>query len=240
MLDYHRPGELDQALGWLAERAAAGDRPVIAAGCTDLFPATERKRLPGPVLDITAIRGLRGIDRNATGWRFGATTTWTDVIRADLPPAFDGLKAAAREVGSVQIQNAATLAGNLCNASPAADGVPCWLTLAAEVELTSAAGVRKMPVQDFLTGPRQTALRPGEILTAIHVPASGGQGRSSFQKTWRAALSGDLHRHGGGADHGGGRQDPERPRWRSGRAARWRSSWVRSSARFSARTRARR
>ena len=68
-------------------------------------------------------------------WRIGALTTWSDLLRQPLPALFDGLKLAAREVGGMQIQNAGTLGGNICNASPAADGVPCLLALEAEVEL---------------------------------------------------------------------------------------------------------
>ena len=93
-----------------------------------------------------------------------------DILRAELPPAFDGLKAAAREVGSVQIQNAGTLAGNICNASPAADGMPPLLTLGASVELVSRNGIRRMLLADFVTGVRRTALNPGELLAAIHIP----------------------------------------------------------------------
>ena len=95
---------------------------------------------------------------------------WADIIRADLPSAFDGLKAAAREVGSVQIQNTGTLAGNICNASPAADGIPPLLTLGAQVELVSRAGSRRMPLAAFVTGARRTALRPGELLAAVLIP----------------------------------------------------------------------
>ncbi|MEL6477340.1 MAG: FAD binding domain-containing protein [Pseudomonadota bacterium] len=178
-MSYHRPETLKDALDWLA---GAGERARIAAGCTDLFPATERPSLPGPILDITAIPELREITRTAQGWRFGATATWTDLVRADLPPAFDGLKAAAREVGSIQIQNAGTLAGNLCNASPAADGVPGWLTLDAMVELAGAEGRRTLPLTAFLTGPRQTALAPGEIMTAITVPEASASGQGAFVK----------------------------------------------------------
>lgn len=174
---YHRPRALADALAVLA------DGPVtLAAGCTDLFPATQGRALPGDVLDLTGVEGLRGISRDAQGWRIGATTTWTDILRADLPAAFDGLKLAAREVGSVQIQNAGTLAGNLCNASPAADGVPCLLTLEAEVALSSPGGTRRLPLQDFLLGPRRTALTPGEMMTAIHIPATADTGQSDFLK----------------------------------------------------------
>ncbi len=174
---YERPDRLAEALDLLAE---PGFR--VAAGCTDLLPATERKVLPGPVLDITGIASLRGIDVGESGVRIGATTTWSDIVRADLPPAFDGLKLAAREVGASQIQNRGTIAGNLCNASPAADGVPPLLTLDAEVEVQSAAGSRRLPLAAFLTGPRQTALASGEMVTAVHVPVSATSGESHFLK----------------------------------------------------------
>lgn len=177
MADYHRPDTMEDALGLLAQGGM-----TIAAGCTDLFPATDARRLPGSVLDITGIATLRGIDETLAGLRIGGATTWSDVIAADLPPAFDMLKEAAREVGSCQIQNAGTLAGNLCNASPAADGVPCLLALDATVELTSIQGVRTVPLTAFIAGPRQTVLAPGELLSAIHVPQSAVQGRSRFKK----------------------------------------------------------
>ena len=131
---YHRPETLGDALALLAETPV-----TLAAGCTDLFPATELQELPGAVLDLTAIADLRGVCTTSEGWRIGATTTWSDLIAADLPPAFDMLKQAAGEVGSVQIQNAGTIAGNLCNASPAADGVPPLLALDAVVEIGRAS-----------------------------------------------------------------------------------------------------
>ncbi|MFC6686699.1 FAD binding domain-containing protein [Jhaorihella thermophila] len=177
MADQARPETLREALAILSD----GGR-VAAAGCTDLFPATESQTLPGAVLDLTAVSGLRGISATARGWRIGATTTWTDVLRADLPPAFDMLKQAAREIGSVQIQNAGTVAGNLCNASPAADGVPPLLALEAEVEIASVNGARRLPLARFIAGPRRTALRPGELVTAVHVPMDTGKGRSRFLK----------------------------------------------------------
>jgi len=176
-LQYFRPDNLDMAIDWLSENDAS-----IAAGCTDLLAGTTAQKLPGPVLDLTAIEALRGIREEKECWHFGATTTWTDVIEADLPPAFDSLKLAAREVGSIQIQNAGTLAGNLCNASPAADGVPCLLTLNAEIELQSPKGKRHLPLQSFIIGPRKTALMNDEIVTAILVPKPASRGVSSFLK----------------------------------------------------------
>jgi CO/xanthine dehydrogenase FAD-binding subunit len=174
---YHRPINLDEALTLLAEKQV-----TVAAGCTDLFPATELQQLPGEVVDLTGISALRGITALSDGWRIGATTTWSDVIAADLPAAFDMLKEAAGEVGSVQIQNAGTIAGNLCNASPAADGVPPLLALDAEVEISSATGQRRVPLATFLTGVRRTILQPGELVSAILIPKMAGQGHSRFTK----------------------------------------------------------
>lgn len=177
MQRYHRPASLREAVGVLA-----GDDIRIAAGCTDLFAATAARDLPGRVVDITGIEELRGVARGPGGWRIGAATTWADLIRADLPAAFDMLRQAAREVGSVQIQNAGTIAGNLCNASPAADGVPCLMALEAEVEIGSVAGVRRLALADFITGVRQTVLRRGEMVQALLIPEAAARGRSRFLK----------------------------------------------------------
>jgi len=172
----YRPQALDQALAFLA----AGPAAVVAGG-TDVFPALGLRPAPARVLDLTAVEGLRGVTRAGDGWRIGAATTWTDVVRADLPPLFDALKQAARQVGSVQIQNTGTVAGNLCNASPAADGVPVLIAMEAEVELASVRGTRRMPLSGFITGPRKTDLRAGEIVTALCLPHRDGA-RSAFGK----------------------------------------------------------
>jgi CO/xanthine dehydrogenase FAD-binding subunit len=177
-LSYHAPTDLAEAL-----RIAAEGQGKVIAGGTDVYPAMQQGQRPAAFLDITRIAGLRGITRTDDGLRLGAATTWTDVIRADLPPAFDALKQAAREVGSVQIQNTATLAGNLCNASPAADGVPPLLVLEAQVELASTArGVRRIPLSAFITGVRQTQRAGDELVTALHVPTPPVGAASAFEK----------------------------------------------------------
>ncbi len=156
--------------------------PKIVAGCTDYFPSLGQGEIHEDVLDITQLDGMRGISRTQEGWRIGAATTWTDIVRADLPAAFDGLKAAALEVGSVQIQNQGTVAGNICNASPAADGVPPLLVLDAQVEKISADGTRVVPLSEFITGVCQTDLRVGEMVSAILVPDISPEAQSSFFK----------------------------------------------------------
>jgi len=176
MPEYLRPHRLEEALGAL-------QRPfTVLAGGTDFYPARVGRSIDEDVLDISAIAELRGIVRGPAGWRLGATTTWGELIAADLPPLFDGLKQAARDVGGRQIQNAGTIAGNLCNASPAADGVPPLLALDAEVEIASRAGVRRVPLATFITGNRRTVLMPGELLVAIHVPQHAHAARSAFLK----------------------------------------------------------
>ena len=179
-MEYFRPERLDDALAYL------GNGALIAAGCTDLFAATDRPDLTigkdRPILDITAIKELRGIGIDSDGITIGATTTWSDIIKAALPKSCDALKLAAREVGSVQIQNSATIAGNLCNASPAADGVPPLLILDAEIELQGKGSKRRLPLAQFITGPRQTALEPGEIVARIRLPAHALAGISAFAK----------------------------------------------------------
>jgi len=178
-MSFYRPTNLDDAL----TACARGGARVLAGG-TDLFAATDRASLAGDIIDLTAVPDLGGVSRDKAGWRIGATTTFSQIIMAapDLPRAFNGLRTAAAEVGSVQIQNTATLAGNLCNASPAADSVPPLLTLDAEVELVARAGTRRLPLAQFITGIRKTALRPGEIVAAIHIPEKSTAGHAAFVK----------------------------------------------------------
>ena len=176
-MDYARPERLEEAL-----RLAATGRWCILAGGTDIFPGAGSRGIAAATLDITAIEELRRLDRAEGFWSIGATVRWSDIVAAELPPALDGLKAAARQVGALQVQNQATVAGNVCNASPAADGVPPLLTLEAVVEIASSAEVRRLPLAEFLRGNRRTALRPGEIVTRILIPESAARGRSSFLK----------------------------------------------------------
>jgi len=174
---YLRPTTIDEVIGALARQ---GGR--ILAGGTDFFPTQGDRPIAGPVLDISAIDALRGIRVEPDQIRIGARTTWSELIAADLPPMFDGLKAAAREVGGWQIQNQGTVAGNLCNASPAADGVPPLLALDAAVELAGPAGRRVLPLDQFILGPRRTALGTDELLVAILVPRRFETARSRFMK----------------------------------------------------------
>jgi len=176
---YLRPTELSTALASLS----AAPRVVLAGG-TDLYatgvPTPERLR--EAVLDITAIGRLRGIRVESAEVVIGACTTWAEVRDAELPAWFHALKQSALQVGGEQVQNVGTVAGNLCNASAAADGVPPLLALSARIELASTRGVRTLALQDFILGPRRTACAPDEIVVAIRVPLRSAKARSAFYK----------------------------------------------------------
>ena len=177
MTDYLRPETLPEALDLLNARGL-----TIIAGGTDHYPARVGAPLDEDLLDVTAIAGLRGIEDRGDHLRIGALTTWTDIINADLPPGFDGLKQAGRTIGGVQIQNTATLVGNICNASPAADGAPNLLALDAGVALASARGERVSLLADFITGNRETTREPDEMVVALIVPKPAPGAESLFLK----------------------------------------------------------
>jgi CO/xanthine dehydrogenase FAD-binding subunit len=174
---YARPSDLQDALGLLAESGAR-----VIAGATDIYPGAGERPLQGGYVDVSKISALRGVTFDSASVRIGATTTWTDIVRADLPPAFDALKVAARDIGAVQIQNRGTIAGNLCNASPAADGAPPLLILDAQVELASRRGTRRLPLDVFINGARSTLLAPDEMMTAVVTPLPASTIRSAFFK----------------------------------------------------------
>ena len=173
---YLRPKTVNQAL-----TALASTRFTVLAGGTDFYASRVGQAIVEPVLDITSIAELGLIRHEGTQWRIGAAVTWTDLVRANLPPQFGGLQTAARMIGGVQVQNTGTVGGNICNASPAADGVPALLALDARVEVSSLSGVRFLPLSEFVLGPRKTARRADELVTAFLVP-DRSRARSSFLK----------------------------------------------------------
>jgi CO/xanthine dehydrogenase FAD-binding subunit len=173
---YMRPRTLNEALQVLA----SGPLTVLAGG-TDFYAVRTGRPIVESVLDITAVPELRGLGDEGSQWRIGATTTWSDIVRMALPAQFRGLQAAAREVGGIQVQNTGTVAGNICNASPAADGIPALMALDAQIELSSLAGRRTVPLTDFVLGSRRTVRRPDELVTAILVPKRE-HARASFLK----------------------------------------------------------
>ena len=173
---YARPQTLNEAISVMTGGA------LLVAGGTDVYPAHAGRPVIRDVVDVSAVAEMRTIRETKDHIVLGGALTWSRLIAAPLPPAFDALKQAAREVGSKQIQNRGTLAGNLCNASPAADGIPPLLALDAVIELASRRGLRRMPLASFVTGYRRTAIARDEILSAIRVPRQAASGHSAFVK----------------------------------------------------------
>ena len=174
---YSRPKTLDTALHVLAQNGGQ-----ILSGGTDFFPALGDRPAPDRVIDISGLTEIKGIAVEADYVRIGGLTTWSQLVATPLPRCFGGLKSAAREIGGIQIQNRGTVAGNLCNASPAADSVPPLLALDAEVELVSTTGTRRVSLSDFIVGNRKTARRPDEILANVIVPRTVDDAASVFLK----------------------------------------------------------
>ncbi len=176
---YLRPDRLEAALAELAHGPC-----IVVAGGTDIYAGFSGMQPRGPVLDVSLLPGVRGIDVRADTQdvRIGALTTWSDLVRTPLPRHLRALVQAAGEVGGVQIQNRGTVGGNLCNASPAADGVPPLLALNARVQLSSLRGVRELPLERFVLGNRRTALAPDELLTSIVLPGRSPNAASTFLK----------------------------------------------------------
>lgn len=167
---YERPTSLAAAIG-LLEAYGAAARPL--AGGTDLIIRLRdgSTRLEA-VVDVKGIEELGGgIVEDGGRLVIGARTVMTDIAAdARVRLGFPALAEAASVIGSVQIRNRATLAGNICNASPAADTAPSLLVYDAGVVVAGPGGTRRIPIDDFLTGPGRTALGPAELVTAVELP----------------------------------------------------------------------
>ncbi len=185
---YHAPRSLADALALLAEH---GDAASCLAGGTDLLLAMERGRTGRPhVVDLKQIPDLRGITTLPGGaLRIGALTAMAE-IESDGAVArrCPALAAAAAAVGGPAIRNRATLGGNLCNASPAADTATPLLALGAEVEVAGRSGTRTLPIAQFWLGPGRTVLAPGELLTAVRLAARARRSGNAFQRVTRTAM----------------------------------------------------
>lgn len=163
-----RPSSLDEAV-----RHLEGDPGLIpVAGCTDLMVrGPEALHRMDRVIDLLGIPELRGVEKIDGGLEIGAATTFSEIrSSAAIRSAFPALVDAAGQIGGWQIQNRATLGGNLANASPAGDSLPVLLALDATVIAAGRQGMREIPYSDFHVGYRKTALQPGEIIVRIRLP----------------------------------------------------------------------
>ena len=183
--DYHRPTSLEEALALASEIPGAR----FIAGGTDLLVQESNGRLAAPTLiSLRRLPELGGISV-ADRIRIGAAAPLADVAaHPEIVSTYPALVESIRVLGSPQIRNVATLGGNLCNASPAADTAPALLIYGATVEIRGLETTRELPLEEFFVGPGETALRPGEVLTAVWLDPPPEGTRSVFLRKGRVAM----------------------------------------------------
>ncbi len=169
-LSYAAPDSVEAAVALLAE---AGGGARVLAGGTDVLVLLHGEIIePELIVDIKNIPELRSIAKEDGGWRIGAAVPGMELVdheefAADWPGVIEGVAL----IGSIQIKGRASMGGNLCNASPAADSVPPLIAAGAIVNIAGPSGARTAPVEDIITGPGQTSLAVGEIVVSFSFPA---------------------------------------------------------------------
>jgi len=175
---YHAPETVAQAVALLA--GDPDSRPL--AGGTDLIVQMRSGRVaPSAVVDLKRIAGMIGVRAHGGGFAIGAATPCTALKNdAALVEAWPGVVEAANLIGSVQVRNRATMAGNLCNASPAADSVPALIAAGATCLIAGPNGEREIAVEALPQGPGRTALASGEFVLEIRLPARPAGGGDAY------------------------------------------------------------
>ena len=176
---YAAPDSLEGAVALLA--AAQGEARVLAGG-TDLLVQMRADVLdPDLIVDIKKIKETRAVSEEKGGWRIGAAVTGAELKEhARLKKAWPGVVEAANLIGSTQVQGRATLGGNLCNGSPAADSVPALIAAGAVATLVGPKGKRDLPVEDVMLGPRKLALGKGEIVASFLLPPRAARSSDAY------------------------------------------------------------
>uniref|UniRef100_UPI001EE2DAA5 FAD binding domain-containing protein n=1 Tax=Mesobacterium pallidum TaxID=2872037 RepID=UPI001EE2DAA5 len=179
-MNYHSPSDFIEA-SRLAS-VASGVTRFLAGGTDVLVQMRAGMVLPDDLIDLKKIAGVGEITRDADGgWTIGIAVPGIALganaaLKSDWPGVVEGMEL----VGSTQVQGRATLAGNLCNGSPAADSVPGLVAAGATVTVTGPEGTRQVAVEDIPTGPGKTSLAKGELISAIHLPARGEGGGDAY------------------------------------------------------------
>ena len=178
-VEYQSPGTVAEAIALLAA-AGATARPL--SGGTDLVVQMRSGRVrPGQVIHLKRIPEMIGISESDGGFLIGAATPCAVIGRhAALRAAWPGVVEAACLIGSAQVQGRASLGGNLCNASPAADSAPALIAASAVCIIASGQGMRELPIEALHAGPGKTTLKTGELLQAIRLPAAAARGADAY------------------------------------------------------------
>jgi len=180
--EYFAPKTLEAALSLVAEQGSAAH---VMAGGTDIMVKMIHARLkPASIIALNGIDGLDAIRFNSEdGLTIGATARLVDVAsHPDIVKHYPALTAAVLSMANVEVRNMGTVAGNLCNAAPSADSAPPLMVMGAEVTLAGLKGERRIPLNDFFSGPGLTVMDRGEIMTSIHVPPPAARSGASYQR----------------------------------------------------------
>ncbi len=178
-MQYLAPSTVEEAVSALASHS--GDCRILAGGTDLLVRMRSDMADPDAVVDLKRIDALRQITRVAGGWRIGAAVSGAEMgEHADLIADWPGVVEATNLIGSTQVQGRCTMAGNLCNASPAADSVPAMVAAGAVACVTGPNGTRDVPVEEIPTGPGKTTLAKGELIEAITLPERGARGGDAY------------------------------------------------------------
>jgi carbon-monoxide dehydrogenase medium subunit len=180
--EYVAPTTLAEAVGVLARNGAAAR--VLAGGTDLIIQERERRRKVGIMVDVKSIAELKELSVGADGsLRVGAAVPCARIYRdPEIRRRFPALIDSASRIGGIQIQSRASLGGNLCNSSPAADSIPTLIALNATCEIAGPNGRRSVPADAFCTGPGQNVLQPNEILVAVTFPAPAPHGGAAFER----------------------------------------------------------
>lgn len=178
-MQYHTPSSFDDAVA--IAKDAKGVTRFLAGGTDVLVQLRADIVTPDVLIDVKKIDGVSEIAREGDGWCIGVAVTGAEMTEHDtLSSDWPGVVEAMDLVGSTQIQGRATLTGNLCNGSPAADSVPAMVAAEATVSVTGPNGARTVAVGDIPTGPGKTSLATGEMITSVHLPARGSNAGDAY------------------------------------------------------------
>ena len=179
-MDFHSPTSFAEASALAAK--ATGITRFLAGGTDVLVQLRSDLVTPDTLIDIKKIDGVDKITRNADGsWTLGVAVTGAEMSEhPELGRDWPGLVEAMDLIGSTQVQGRATLTGNLCNGSPAADSVPAMVAAGVTMTVTGQDGTREVAVEDIPTGPGKTSLARGEVVSAVNIPARGDNGGDAY------------------------------------------------------------
>ncbi len=186
--EYIRPKSVEEAC--VALKEVGGTAKVLAGGTDILVQMKRGTATPAALVSLRDVPELRFVRPEADGGVvIGAATRLIDIERsAELRSSHPAVAEAAAMIGSVQVRDRATIGGNLCNASPSADTAPILIALGAWATITDGRQEQKLPLEEFFTGPGQSILRPGQILSAITVPPVPARSFAKYYKTFRSAM----------------------------------------------------